>query len=161
MNALTEQERALIDAAVAQGKVRKCAPGESGHPGYRWCKKKKALLPIDGGKPWRPVMRKGPSPQVAARRARIADMAATMTVAQMAVALDVTESLVRQDLSALRVSFKRERPTLDEVAERREVIARMTEKGMKRGEIAKALGITVHTVDKDRRVLRRQVGTVS
>jgi hypothetical protein len=48
---ITAEERAMIEAAVAEGKVRRVEYGTTGHSGYRWDSKQNRLVLIEKPKP--------------------------------------------------------------------------------------------------------------
>ena len=72
---LTPEERALIDAALAQGKVTQVAPGTTGYPPLVWCPHRNVLIydnPADAQR--RQALE---NPEVRERRAKLREMAET------------------------------------------------------------------------------------
>ena len=102
---LTPEERSLIDAAVAAGKVSRVAPGVSGEE-LVWCPKLKRLTAKDPerrGKRSVSWLRRSIDPSVVARRERVANLTeARKTPMQIAELIGAAVRVVHNDLFLLR-----------------------------------------------------------
>lgn len=147
MNTLSKQDRALIDAALAAGRLQVIPRGVSGIPLPMWDAKVGDLRFPDGAERmraqvsagWRGARNGRPShPDVLARRARVAELHAQgMTVAQIVAAADIPESLVRLDLSNQKLHAHR--ADIAAAADRRAQVKALAEAGKQTLEIAQAL----------------------
>lgn len=96
---ISKSDRALIDRAIAAGKVDKIAEGVSSEE-MIWCPRLRSIVPVD---PARRGMRRlnfgrPRCPKVADRRDRVSKMALTHTVRQIADAFGVPPSTIRKDI---------------------------------------------------------------
>lgn len=161
MNAVTPEERRLIDEAIAQGKVQKVPPG-SGHPGFQWCESRQRLVTKenDGGRSyftfgWRTSKR-----QVVAkkRRAHVRRLHGEgKTVAEIVEALGASEYSIRADHSVLDLKPNPPKRAMPQHAKgmkpyrakRIERVKDLYARGLSKREIADALSVSVRTVRSD------------
>lgn len=166
-DSLNAAERAAIAEALEAGRVTRCAPGETAHPGYVWDEERQALVSRDpeitrwGGALARSVPRRrppqAPDPEIVARRARVAALAgAGLTRPQIAARLDLAVHIVNSDLHRLGVGTGQRRRTPQALRERREKVRVMRAREMSRQEIADHLGVPLSTIRSDLDVLRRE-----
>ncbi|MFP4044821.1 MAG: hypothetical protein ACLFTP_09690 [Rhodosalinus sp.] len=124
---MTAEERAAVEAAVAEGRVTKAPPGQSGLTTYRWSEHERRLVTVQQGPDgcWRRgnqqyavAGRNGAKgrvytadPRVEARRKEVAALAAEgLSGAQIADRLGVGVSVVYADCRAAGVRLSRRRP---------------------------------------------------
>lgn len=154
MSALSPQDRALIDAALAAGRVTVVPRGVSAIPLPVWDEKLQRLVMPDAAGGWRAQIAAGwrgarggrPShPDVVARRERVAALHGQgLTVAQIMEATGLPDSLVRLDLSNLKLRAHPARVVAAE--DRRARIAALAWAGQRTAQIAEALGLTAERV---------------
>lgn len=155
MNALSPQDRALIEAAVAAGRVTVVPRGVSGLPPMVWDGEANALRYVDRSQqPMRAKIaagyrgRKGPRPphpDVLARRERLADLHGHgMTVAQIVAETGYSDSLVRLDMSKMKLHAHR--APLVAAANRAAQVAALAAQGKDTQAIALATGLTAERV---------------
>lgn len=113
MDRITETERALIDDAVAAGRVVVVPPGTQWHQGYRWdgeqnrmvarCPERSGTLPTRRGNYKR-------NPKTAERHRQVAEaFNSDWTVERMAREFGVTEARIRNDLYLLGLKLSERR----------------------------------------------------
>ena len=118
MNAISPDERALIDAALAAGRVQKLPMGGTAQPGYVWDGKTRKLVSTDpasaGWKGWQRMFTanrraRGETAAVDARRAKVASMVTDGTrSADIATALGVSITTVYADAKRAGVTLDRQ-----------------------------------------------------
>ncbi|ATI41923.1 hypothetical protein CBW24_07850 [Pacificitalea manganoxidans] len=100
MAELTPEERALIDAAVAKGKVTQVAPGTTGYPPLVWCPHRNVLIydnPADAQR--RQALE---NPEVRERRAKLREMVeAGASREEMRKTLRISADLLKRDARLL------------------------------------------------------------
>jgi hypothetical protein len=153
-DALTQEEREMIDAAVSAGEVTRVPQGASAWLTPVWCDEANQLRYPNGG--WRAMAAAkrgrtiaaakggrstGVTDAVRARRARVeALIREGLTSFQIAEDLRVSASVVWNDAKALGLTF-RSRPLPPEVAARREAVAAAFDGKRTVPEIARVTGI--------------------
>jgi DNA-binding NarL/FixJ family response regulator len=165
---ITAEERALIDAKVAAGKVTRCATGASAAEiEYIWCSKINRLVPKDKeratalyrGSMQRHFNRKkaGPTPeQIQRRETVIGLMDQGMTREQIATTLGVSTHTVSADAKAMGRTFPRPArlPSVcARVDARRAKVSKLVGKGMTAPEIAAQCGVNSRTIWDDVKAL--------
>jgi len=139
---ITKAERALIDAAIAAGKVQEVALGVSAFPTPVWTGHKlEYATPEDAAmfKMRRLVFGAAPSAKIATRRAKVIEMHKSgMTPKQIAAELGETIDLIQRDIRQAGLS---PRQGIDREWIKSEV-ARMHAEGMRRQDVADALGLS-------------------
>lgn len=164
MNALSREDRALIDAALAAGRVTVVPRGVSGIPLPVWCDKANGLRFPDGAERMRAQVSAGwrgsrggrtAHPDVTERRAKVADLHAQgMTVAQIVAATGQSDSLVRFDLGALSLRAHPARVVAGKEVRAR--IAALLAENKQTAEIAGIVGLSIERVYR----LGRELGAV-
>lgn len=128
MSRLSATDQALIDEAIAEGRVTHCAPGQSGFPGYVWDEQKGLVSRDPGQTSWvaqkNRRKNKTTSPGVRKRRERVKELhAAGWTQTDTARELSSKPSTIAHDARALGISFgDRYRMTRNQHARRMEDI---------------------------------------
>lgn len=110
---ISAQERTLIDAAIADGKLTKVPEGANTQPEYRWCSKVRKLVQVDGmNVSWRDGRKRVDwtrRPDViaaAARRHKIpALIERGMTGPMIAEELGVSVEVIRSDCKRMKISL--------------------------------------------------------
>ncbi|MBL3569922.1 hypothetical protein BV509_01045 [Rhodovulum sulfidophilum] len=166
MDALSPEERRLIDEAVAAGRVTEVPTGASAHSSYVWDQSKKTLVMREPYAPKSWAHRKGgrpANPALAARRQSVRVMVAEggRTGAEMAQALGVSEAAIWNDLKVLGLNLKPVTHGLPQglsdhnaaraaaVEDRRSRIADMAARDMTRTQIAEAFGVSPRSLYAD------------
>jgi DNA-binding CsgD family transcriptional regulator len=154
MSGLFPHERAMIDAAIAAGRVTVVPRGVSGIPLPVWDDKLNGLRMPDGAAAYRAQVSAGwrgarngrPShPDVTARRERVAALHADgLTVAQIIAATGLHDSLVRLDLATLKLRAHPARVVAG--TEVRDRIGALVAEGRQTAEIAGIVGLSVERV---------------
>ncbi len=150
MSSLSPQDRALVDAAIAAGRVTVVPRGASGIPLPVWDPKVGDLRYPEGADRMRVQIaagyRSGPSgprgshPDIIARRERVAALHGQgLTVAQIVAQTGNPESLVRLDLSNLKLHAHRAQ--IVAAADRRDQVRALAANGQQTMAIAQALNL--------------------
>lgn len=175
MKSLSSEDRALIDAAIAEGRVTRCSTGESAHCGYVWSDTHNALIARDPEQQgWRGSFARGGAdaarrarlmnPRVTARRAQVAELAARMTVAQIAAELGISSDTVRNDLCKKRVSAQPapvlQRGVSQQVEARRRKIKTHWTPQVTYRALSEATGVDYNLVRADCRAMGLEVAAV-
>lgn len=178
---ITPTERALIEKAIAAGRVTRLPPGafsENMGGGVHWRDQARAartaqargqrLAATEPKAEERP--RRGPTPEVAHRRRRILALAdGTRTAPQIAAALKaegihVSASLIGVDISQLRKDGHQPKMTeggpgnrrqKNIAAQRRRQVLEMLQAGQHKRQAAAALGVSLATIENDLTALRK------
>lgn len=156
---ITAEERAMIDAKVAAGKVTRCATGASAAEiEYVWCSKINRLVPRDKDKAmaiyrgsmqrhFTPKKREVP-PHIAARRREVERlMIEGNSGAEIARILGIPETTLRGDIRAIDMSCTDQMEIARQ--KRRDNVARLFRQGMSRTAIAAELKLDRKTVNND------------
>lgn len=163
---ITSAERALIDAAIAQGKTQTIPQGKSSYDGVIWDVAKNRLVSLNPERTGWKAARKNSfrghksrqtDPVIQQRRDSILAMAqAGQFTRDIADALNISESTVESDIKAMRkkgIEIIRPKsigvPPDPQVAERRAKVIELHQGGMKAADIAKTLGVPLGTVYND------------
>lgn len=157
MNAIPAQDRALIEAALAAGRVTVVPRGVSSYPVPVWCHKTNRLTYPDGATQFRAVQaahwrgRRGgraPHPDIVARRDLIAALHGQgRTVAEIVDATGHEEHIVRMDLAKLDLRCNRApTPSARAAVGRRDRVRAMAAEGKGAAEIAAAERCSVDLV---------------
>ena len=107
---ITKQERALIDAAIAEGRVRKIETGASAYPPLKWCEKRNGIYAYMQGKA--PRLKVGYlsdsrmdklEKEITARRAIVLEMSlAGESLDAMAKRTGYSKTAIKRDRAVLR-----------------------------------------------------------
>lgn len=167
--AVSANDRALIDAAIAAGRVRRIPRGQSSFPLPVW--NGSDLVYADGQNAMRRTINaqaKGSrlgyvDPAVTARRRRVLEMHGRgLTVAEIVQAEKVSEYVIRMDHTRLGIlpnnSVTAEDPRRAADA-RRVTVAKMRAANMSASRIAEALKVNITTIKRDFRALKRGGGS--
>ena len=159
---LAPEERALIDAAVAAGRVTRVPTGASSWPGYRWTGNQLREIDPDGAaaQTWRgrnkgAEIRAGVS--LRNRAAVAADHAAGRTVAEIAAIHGLSHECVYRHVRAILRKEGQQTPQQirdAETARRRAIVASHLAEGKAVFAVARELGWPVSTVQRHARAIR-------
>ena len=162
-------DRALIDAAIAAGKLRRIETGVSGLPLPKWCPEKNRLVtPEETLRPLTFGRRRGPGREIVDRRNRIREHVADRQTFEAILEIeDISENVLQGDLRALGITGdarppRRVKGLAADLERRRAAIPGLIAAGKTRAEIAEAWNVTLDTIKRDCQALRRaRVGEVA
>jgi len=159
--------RALIDAALAEGRVTRVPRGAVSHCGYVWCAEKNTLVLRGEGHDWHALNRRSHArrqaiqarrPQIEAKWARVREVAQRrldgMAPKAIAEAMGLPRSTVYADLNAARqAGIIVERQPMP--APTRDAVLALRRQGLRPAAIAEKLGIGEATVRDKLRSARK------